>query len=87
MRYFRPIRRFVQFVLPVVAACMIGQTTALAQASGSSSGEAGGGSWVWAYMIVLLAVTLGMIVVCKSSGRRDRAKPEVYAEVKPLPKE
>jgi len=38
-------------------------------------------------MIVLLAVSLGLIVVVKSSGRRDRAKPEVYAEAKNLPKE
>ena len=44
-------------------------------------------SWVMAYMLVIMIIALGMIVVCKSSGRRDRAKPEVYAEAKTLPKE
>ena len=53
---------------------------------GASTAESGS-SWVVAYMIVLLVVSLGLIVVVKSSGRRDRAKPEVYAEAKPLPKE
>jgi SNF family Na+-dependent transporter len=63
------------------------QTLAKDAAPSSSSGGGGGGAWVWAYMIVLLFVALGLIVVCKSSGRRERAKPEVYTEAKAIPKE
>jgi hypothetical protein len=61
---------------------------AMLQAKDATPTKGGGaGSWVAAYMFVLLVVTLGLIVVCKSSGRRERAKPEVYAEAEAVPKE
>lgn len=68
---------------------MGGAAMALAQnrpSSGPSATESGG-AWVSAYMIVLLVICLGMIVVVKSSGRHNRAKPEAYTEAKALPKE
>jgi hypothetical protein len=46
--------------------------------------DAGGGAaesthgWVLPYFILLLAVGLGMLVVCRSSRRSDRAKPKQY---------
>jgi hypothetical protein len=90
MRNLQSIRRIVQSACLSVAAWIGCVAAVLAQgapgAKGASAAESGG-SWVAAYMIVLLVVTLGLIVVCKSSGRRDRAKPEVYAEAKALPKE
>ncbi|MBN2577902.1 MAG: hypothetical protein JXB10_02845 [Pirellulales bacterium] len=38
--------------------------------------------WILPYILVVLGIALGMLVVCKSSGRRDRAKPEGYGEGK-----
>jgi hypothetical protein len=88
MRNLQSIRRTVQSALLAVAAWLGGAAMVLAKdgAGGASAAESSS-AWVVAYMIVLLVVSLGLIVVVKSSGRRDRAKPEVYAEAKPLPKE
>ena len=84
----RSICRSVLFSVLTLAVWMVGEAMVLAKDTpGSTSATEGGGAWVVAYMIVLLVVSLGLIVVCKSSGRRDRAKPEVYAEAKALPKE
>jgi hypothetical protein len=90
MRNIQSIRRTVQSVFLAVAAWTGCAAMVLAQgapgAKGASATESSS-AWVAAYMIVLLVVSLGLIVVVKSSGRRDRAKPEVYAESKALPKE
>jgi hypothetical protein len=48
------------------------------------SGDSGSRDWILPYIIVVLCIALGMLVVCKSSGRRDRAKPEAYGEGKDL---
>jgi hypothetical protein len=48
--------------------------------SGDSGESKEGGSWVFSYFLVLLGIILGMIVVCRSSSRRDRVRPESYAE-------
>ena len=34
--------------------------------------------WVLPYFMVLLAIGLGLLVVCRSSRRSDRAKPKQY---------
>jgi hypothetical protein len=58
-------------------------TDAWARGEGAPEKSTGGASiWVWAYILVILGIALGMLVVCKSSGRRDRAKPEAYGEGK-----
>jgi hypothetical protein len=78
----------MQMVFLTVAAWMSGVALLLAQNTpGKPSVAESGGSWVMAYMLVLLVICLGMIVIVKSSGRRERAKPETYGEAKPLPKE
>jgi hypothetical protein len=90
MRNLQSICRAVQLTLFAVAIWMGGATMVLAQGAPSAKGPSAtesSSSWVAAYMIVLLLVSLGLLVVVKSSGRRDRAKPEVYAEAKNLPKE
>jgi hypothetical protein len=51
------------------------------EATKESSGP-GTSGWVLPYIIVVLCIALGMLVVCKSSGRRERAKPEAYGESK-----
>jgi len=50
-------------------------------------GDAEGGSYVASYSLVILAVALGVFLVCRPAGRRDRAKPEVYDEIKTSLKE
>lgn len=39
-----------------------------------------GGAYVAQYMLVILAIGLGVLVVCRPCYRRDRAKPEDYDE-------
>jgi hypothetical protein len=78
----------MRMVFLTVAAWMCGVATASAQGiPPKPSAAESGGSWVMAYMLVLLVITLGLIIVLKSSGRRERAKPETYGEAKTLPKE
>ena len=43
-----------------------------------------GGSYVASYALVLLGVGLGLMLVCRASHRRDRARPEQYDETKVL---
>jgi len=45
--------------------------------------EIGSGVWVFAYFIVILGIASGVLFVCRSGGRRDRAHPEQYGETKP----
>jgi hypothetical protein len=35
-------------------------------------------SWVFPYFVVMMAIGLGMLVVCRSSRRTERAKPKGY---------
>jgi NhaP-type Na+/H+ or K+/H+ antiporter len=39
-------------------------------------------TYVMAYMLVLFGVALGLLLVCRTSNRRERAKPEQFGEVK-----
>jgi hypothetical protein len=40
------------------------------------------GEFVTSYALVLAAVGLGLLLVCRTSNRRDRARPEQYQESK-----
>ncbi len=63
---------------------------ALAQAAKQAEKESsttGGGAYVMAYGLVILGTTLGLLFVCRSSNRRDRARPEIYGEAKADEKE
>jgi hypothetical protein len=59
------------------------QGAALAQEAAKQP-ENAGGSYVFSYALVILGVGLGLLLVCRPSHRRDRAKPEVYDESKAL---
>jgi hypothetical protein len=39
-------------------------------------------TYVMAYFLVIFGVALGMLLVCRSSNRRERAKPEQFVEGK-----
>jgi hypothetical protein len=47
----------------------------------------GSNTYVMAYLMVIFGVALGMLVVCRSSNRRERAKPEQFNESKAGKKE
>ena len=51
-------------------------------AAPAKKAAAGGGEdaqpWVLPYALVIMAIGLGMLVVCRSSRRSDRAKPKEY---------
>jgi hypothetical protein len=49
--------------------------------------SSGGGSYVASYALVLLGIGLGLLLVCRSSRRRDRARPEIYDESKAVVKD
>jgi hypothetical protein len=55
--------------------------TALAQGLPKKE-DNGGGSYVLPYFLVILGVGLGMVMVCRASNRRDRARPESYDQAK-----
>lgn len=42
----------------------------------------GSGEYVTSYALVLAGVGLGLLLVCRTSNRRDRARPEQYEESK-----
>lgn len=78
------MQRTIQSVKPALlsaASWLALDAAALAQAQ-QPSAEPQGGSYVLSYFLVLLAVGLGLLVVCRASHRRDRAKPEQYDEAK-----
>jgi|WetSurMetagenome_2_1015567.scaffolds.fasta_scaffold1105986_1 hypothetical protein len=71
-----------KLALFAVGSWLAAHGTALAQQPPEKPAEAPGGSYVASYAIVILAIALGLLVVCRPSRRRDRAKPEVYDEIK-----
>jgi hypothetical protein len=81
MKYLRLLLRGGRLVCFTTAGWLAAHGTVLAEAPGKKE-ETGGGSYVMAYMLVLLGIGLGLLSVCRSSGRRDRAKPEAYDEAK-----
>ena len=42
----------------------------------------GPGDWVLPYFIVVLCISLGMLIVCRTARRSDRAKPQKYEALK-----
>lgn len=58
-----------------------------AQQAAKKDSTTGSGAYVFAYGLVILGTTLGLLFVCRSSSRRDRARPEVYGKSKAAEKE
>ncbi len=49
---------------------------------GQNAQKKEGGEFVTSYALVLAGIGLGLLLVCRTSNRRDRARPEQYAESK-----
>jgi hypothetical protein len=60
----------------------IGRALAQPPTPASSGGGGGGMDYVLSYMVVFLAIILGLLVVARSSSRRDRERPAGYVEKK-----
>ena len=79
MSYLRSIGQTLKTLAAVVICWTAVHSTALAQASEEKGSKE---KWVLSYFLVIMGVSLGMLVVCRSSRRKDRAKPESYSESK-----
>jgi len=82
-----PALRFLKHWLTATVCWVLTYGFAFAQhgaqpAAPAKSSTTGTGAYVMAYLLVILGIALGMLFVCRSSGRRDRARPEVYGETK-----
>jgi hypothetical protein len=86
MRDLASIERGIRLGLLSMTGWLAVHGTALAQGA-QNAGDTGGGPYVVSYALVLLGVGLGMLLVCRASRRRDRAKPEAYDETKINPKD
>ena len=64
---------FLAFWLAMQAEILAAPAKKAVAAGGESSQ-----SWVAPYALAMLAIGLGMLVVCRSSRRSDRAKPKEY---------
>ena len=82
MKCLREIWRGGKLALCTMAGWLIVQGAVWAQPQQPKKAEPEGGSYVASYALVILAIALGMLFVCRPANRRDRAKPEVYDEIK-----
>jgi heme/copper-type cytochrome/quinol oxidase subunit 2 len=85
MSRLRLLFRRLKIALVVLAGWLALHAAALAQVAGlpaakKESATTGTGAYVMSYMLLIFAIALGMLVVCRSSSRRDRARPEAYLE-------
>ena len=84
MTSLRSIWRTLTALLLAAAYWLTVQGTALAAAAKKTEPEeqasSGGAGWIVSYALLVLFVALGVFVVLKPSGRRDRASPEQYGE-------
>jgi hypothetical protein len=81
----RQVWRGGRIALFALAGWLAVHGAALAQAPQAPAKAQGGANinsmtYVMAYGVVILGIVLGMLFVCRSSNRRDRAKPEQFAE-------
>jgi hypothetical protein len=89
MRTLQRLWRGGRVAFFTVAGWLVVYGTALAQQGQQFAPKLGGaqqkketGEFVTSYALVLAAVGLGLLLVCRTSNRRDRARPEQYAESK-----
>lgn len=86
MSYLQAVRRGGTIAFLTIGGWLVAHGTTLAQGAAKPP-ENDGGSYVLSYALVLLGIGLGLLLVCRPSHRRDRARPEVYDESKALIKD
>ena len=74
MRAFQSIWRRGKVAAMGLLGWLIASSPVWAAAAPKQEAPASGGSWVEAYAVVLLGITLGMLALCHSSRRRENIK-------------
>ena len=90
MTFVRQIWRGSRMAFFALASWLVVYGVALAQAQPLKKEEGpslNSSTYVMAYFIVIFGIALGMLLVCRSSNRRERAKPEQFGETKAGKKE
>ena len=67
-------------LLAIVAVACWALSPGVAWAQEGTEGSGSYTSYTLSYMLVILCIALGMLVVCRSSRRREREKPQQYGE-------
>jgi len=79
-RMLRILQTFL-FFLSATVVWFLATTQALAQAPAAPKPEESGlTDYMLSYMVVILGIVLGLLVVAKTSSRRDRERPAGYVE-------
>ena len=86
MKFVRTIRRGSRIAFFALVGWLAVYGVALAQVPPKKEDHPSLNSsvYVMAYGLVILGIALGMLFVCRSSNRRERAKPEQFGESKAL---
>jgi heme/copper-type cytochrome/quinol oxidase subunit 2 len=74
------IRQALAFLLAFTSAWFVDATWAFAEPPAAAGAGGGSGDYMLSYMVVILGIVLGLLVVAKSSNRRDRERPAGYVE-------
>jgi heme/copper-type cytochrome/quinol oxidase subunit 2 len=79
MMFVREIWRAGRIAVLALIGWLAAYGAAMAQQPAKPQTESVGyGIYVLAYFIVIFAIALGMLFVCRPSNRRERAKPEEF---------
>ncbi len=77
-RTLRTLQAFLYF-LPATAIWLFAASQALAQPPGANKPpEVSATDYMLSYLVVVLAIVLGLLVVAKGSSRKDRERPAGY---------
>ncbi len=76
MSYLRGFGRRVSLFLFVAVCWLMGGAQAWAQQGSPTVGGRGASPWVLPYALVILGLGLGLLILCKPSKRREKAKVE-----------
>jgi hypothetical protein len=82
MNLLNSILRAGKIAVFALAGWLLSSSILFAKEGETPGGGGGQGSWVMSYGLVLMLIVLAMITVCRASTRRDRVRPEAYAEGK-----